>query len=102
MVFNIWNDKNECLSWDDTLDWCNLLNLQHVPVLYRGIYDEEKIKSLQLNYDLQEGYVVRVAKSFAYEDFKKYVGKNVRKGHVQTDEHWMSKPVVPNKLIING
>ena len=33
LVFSIWNEKNECLSWDDTVEWCELLGLTHVPVL---------------------------------------------------------------------
>ena len=32
------------------------------------------------------------------ENDKNYA-KLVRKGHVQTDEHWMNKPIVPNGLI---
>jgi len=45
-----------------------------------------------------EGYVVRRAASFAYEDFQTSVAKWVRPNHIQTDEHWMHKAVIPNGL----
>ena len=98
-VFSIWNEKNECLSWDDTEDWCKLLGLTLVPVLYRGIFDENFLRNYKINTKIQEGYVIRLASSFQYEDFETSVAKWVRDGHVQTDEHWMDKPVIPNKLI---
>ena len=98
MVFNIWDENNICLSFDETLEWCNLLEIQHVPVLWRGIYDENFIKNFELDFSKQEGYVVRLTKSFHYDDFEKSVMKMVKKGHVQTDSHWMFQKVVPNKL----
>lgn len=99
--FNIWNDKNECLSYEDTLEWCNLLDIIHVPVLYVGVFNYDLLTSMYkaLDKEKQEGIVVRLAKSFHYDDFGKSVGKIVRPNHVQTDEHWMSKPIIPNKLI---
>jgi hypothetical protein len=36
----------------------------------------------------KEGYVVRLASSFKFDDFNKSVAKFVRKNHVQTNEHW--------------
>jgi len=32
------------------------------------------------------------------DEFKKSVVKWVRKGHVQTDEHWMNSAIIPNGL----
>lgn len=98
MVFNIWNEDNVCLSFDDTIEWCKLLELEHVPVLWRGIFDEDFIKNFKIDLDKKEGYVVRVTKSFHYNDFKTYVGKMVRENHVNTSNHWMFEKVVPNKL----
>jgi hypothetical protein len=54
--------------------------------------------SHNLNFEKQEGIVCRVADEFHYDDFQQNYAKAVRKGHVQTDEHWMEKVVVPNKL----
>lgn len=83
--------KNECLSWDDTVEYCQILGVEMVPVIYDGIYDEKVIKDLYSSekYDIQEGYVVRLADSFHFKDFEKAVGKFVRKNHVQTTAHWM-------------
>lgn len=97
-VFAIYNDKNECLSVDDTLEWCYLLDLQFVPILYRGPWELDLIKNWQIDLNTQEGYVVRNTNSFHYNDFQRNVAKYVRKGHVQTDQHWMSKPVVRNLI----
>jgi hypothetical protein len=97
-VFSIWNENNECLSWNDTEDWCKLLGLTHVPVLWRGIFDENFLKNYKIDTEKQEGYVIRLAESFKFEDFSTSIAKWVRSQHVQTDEHWMSKLVIPNKL----
>lgn len=100
LVFGIYDQANRCLAWDETLQWCELLSLKPVPVLYRGIWDEKAIKfcwsgTSKVGGD-QEGCVVRLAESFPGDEhvFAKYVRPN----HVQTDEHWLSKPVVPNQL----
>ena len=102
MLFSVWNEHNNCLSWDETVDWAERLHLSTVPVLYRGVWSEEAAKACYTTQSRcggeQEGYVVRLASAFAYEDFKRSVAKFVRKNHVQTDEHWLSKPVEPNLL----
>lgn len=97
--FSIWSG-NTCLDWDTTLEWFKLLGIVHVPVLYRGPYHQHIIDEIQQNLDLekQEGYVVRLTDSFWMKSFQQNVGKYVRAKHVQTDELWMLKPVVPNKL----
>lgn len=90
--FSIWNEMNECLSWDETLEWFQLLEMCHVPILYDGIWNESKIKALydeKRDHDEHEGYVVRLADSFAYKDFKTSVTKYVRSNHVATTKHWM-------------
>ena len=71
-----------------------------MPVLYEGLWDEAIIRDLILDTEKQEGYVVRLAESFAYRDFSSSLAKWVRKGHVQTDQHWMFAEVVPNRLAI--
>jgi len=74
-----------------------LLGLPTVPVLWRGRFPMEH--SLQFDCPLgQEGYVVRVAGSFPYREFRRRVGKYVRAGHVATHGHWMRQQVVPNRL----
>lgn len=97
-LLSIWNEKNECLSWDDTLLYAELLDLPTPKVLYRGVFDEKKLKELaeKLDTNLEEGFVVRLAKQIPYEDFSKSFTKFVRSGHVQENaEHWL-KNAVPN------
>lgn len=98
MVFNIWNDKNICLSWNDTLEWCELLGLEHVPVIYRGVFDLDFFKNFKLDTEINEGFVVRLSESFTYENFNKSVIKYVRKNHIQTDQHWSTQEIIKNNL----
>lgn len=102
-LFGIWNEQDNCLSWDDTVEWAQLIGLETAPVLYRGIFDEKKIKNLYTKQSVfggeQEGYVIRLAESFTYDDFTVSVGKFVRANHVQTNKHWMKQTIVPNQLI---
>jgi len=100
-VFSIWNEQNVALSWDDTLEWCELLGLKPVRELWRGLWSEANIKSAWdtfENKDRSEGYVVRLADEFRFEDFSVSLAKWVRTNHVQTDIHWMHKEVTPNSL----
>jgi len=119
LVFGVYDNNNVCLSWEDTVEFCQILDLHTVPVIYEGIWDEELIKSKwtgkgayptfetqvdnpefpkDFNPCTAEGYVVRRADVFKYDDFEDSVAKMVRKNHVQTDEHWLDKPVFPNRL----
>lgn len=105
MVFSIWNAENICLSWDETVEWCQLLNLHTVPVLYRGIFSPEIIKQIKIDTNTQEGYVVRPSSKFAFENFSKCVLKYVRRGHVQTgSKHWMysNAKIERNKLFFEA
>ena len=45
-----------------------------------------------------EGYVTRVMDPIPYKNFRSLVAKAVRKDHVNTDEHWMTKKIVPNGI----
>lgn len=104
MGFSIWNDKNVCLSWDETIEWFSLLDITPVPVLYRGIFDKDLIiktcKEKVGQWDKHEGYVVRTTDEFPMSEFRFSVGKYVRKGHVLTTKHWMrGQRLVVNKLI---
>jgi hypothetical protein len=89
--FSIWNEKNICLSWDDTVFWFDLLNIKPVRVLYDDIYNEDKVRQIwhTLNPTYNEGYVLRISDEFPYSYFKKVVGKFVRDKHVNTVKHWM-------------
>ena len=96
--FSVWNnDTNECLSWDDTIFEFDQMGIVPVRELYRGPWDQSWFDDFELP-EGSEGYVVRNAGSFHFDDFATNVAKFVRKGHVQTDQHWMAKAVVPNGL----
>ena len=98
--FSVWNDKNIALSWDDTLKFFSDVGVTPVKELYRGVYNEELIKSLwdKSKHFQMEGYVIRYAGEIPYDEFGNLVAKFVRKGHVTTTEHWMTKAIVANKL----
>lgn len=93
LAWMMWDDKNYCLSWDETMEWFGLFDhslqqagssLAAVPVLYDGVWDEEVIKNLYKpthNDDPMEGFVVRLADKFHYKDFRHCVGKYVRAEH---------------------
>lgn len=101
MGFSVWNEKNVSLAWDDTLEWFKLLSIQPVPVIYDGIITEQILRDIarDVQTDVCEGFVVRVADAITYRNFKHEVAKWVRPNHVQTVKHWMmGQPIVPNKL----
>ena len=102
MVFSVWFD-NRCLSWDETVEYSKILGLEHVPVIYDGIYDKDKIMSIFEKYrEKNEGYVIRLADEFLYQDFRKSIAKYVRPEFRQivnnSHGHWISKKVEKNKL----
>ena len=99
-AFSVWDETNTALSWRETVAYLDILGLQHVPVLFEGVLTEDVLdKQVKgLNLEKQEGFVVRLAAPFKYEDFGTSVAKWVRKGHVQTDQHWMQAAIVPNRL----
>ena len=100
-VFSVWQ-KNTCLSLESTLSFCADLGLNFVPILYIGKYNDEIAKSCYTGDSKvggeQEGFVVRNVEEFSFDNFSNNVAKFVRKNHVQTDEHWKSKPIVQNGL----
>lgn len=100
--FQIWDNRNICQSWDDTIEWFNLIGIIPVEVLYDGIYDEKTIRKIteeNTDWSKNEGYVIRTADAFPYSSYKTSVGKYVRQNHIQTIKHWMhGQPIVQNKL----
>ena len=99
MVFSIWNGE-QCLSWEDTVKRCEELNLITVPVLYKGIYDENKINEAikEVVNRNGEGIVMRLTSGYSYDNFNNSIIKYVRANHVQTDEHWSNQQIIKNEL----
>ena len=117
-VYGIYEGE-KCLSWDEVEDICELLGLETVPVLYRGVWDEKLIQKIWNGKGTfptfsatsenpiypddfvpceAEGYVVRITEEFPYSEFREHCAKHVRPNHVQTDQQWMLRPVIPNLL----
>lgn len=101
--FSVWNEKNECLPWSETLEWFELLDLTPVPVLYEGEYDASLIHRIWRDYSLDvrresEGYVIRLTDGFNHDTFSQSVAKWVRPNHVQTTDHWAHGIITPNHL----
>lgn len=93
IVFGVWNEQNELLSWDEVETWTSLWGLPHAPVLYRGDCFEDATKAwfTQKDEDSSEGFVLRDANSFHYDDFAHRVAKWVRADHVRTDSSWRNR-----------
>jgi hypothetical protein len=99
LLFSVFDHLNRCLSWDETVYWAKTLGLNTVPVLYRGTFDSDLIKSLkQKEYqgNEMEGYVVRLSKDFMYDAYGQSVAKFVRANHVKTPDHWMHQNIEKN------
>lgn len=105
--FSIWDEDNHCLPWGDTVDFCELLNIEHVPVIHEPFrWEHWNARLLDDNdyvgYDpaTMEGYAIRNVDRFHYDDFQNNVAKWVRPNHVlPNSKHWQTAPVVPNKLL---
>lgn len=101
MAYSVWDQSNRCLPWEETIEWLDLLGLEHVPVFYDGIYSPELISAFPridpFGNDT-EGFVVRLASGFGYDEFDRSVAKHVRSGFVIADQHWMHSKVVPNGI----
>ena len=90
-------DNNIWIPWSGVEEYSYLLDLPLVPVLFKGKVESEKeledlvnqlvSKPSKLGGEI-EGVVVRTSGMFHNDDFKENIAKWVRKGHVQTDEHW--------------
>lgn len=105
LLFSIWTEDNICLPWDDTVEWSQLLGVSTVPVLYKGLWDEELIRELyteELNGDRMEGYVVRVVDAFHYGEFRthvaKYVDADFRRDLNDNHGHWFHSQIEKNEL----
>lgn len=95
-IFNI-REGDEWMSWDEVKAMADSLNILHVPERFRGSFDSIDAISKWLSEHIKqpsalggecEGFVIRHANRFHADDFQNNVTKYVRKGHVQTDQHW--------------
>lgn len=95
LAFSMW-DGNTCLDWDETLKYLEMLDLEHVPVLYEGMYDEDIVRGLEG----REGWVIRLWDSFKYRDFRRSVAKKVNDDFVVgTHGHWFQRKIDKNHML---
>jgi hypothetical protein len=95
LVFSIW-ERDTCLGWDDTTLFAEVLGLKTVPVLGRGLFRAVKHEEIaeRMNFEKQEGYVIRPADKFSMREFPYVVGKYVRAGHVADSHvHWTRRMI---------
>jgi hypothetical protein len=104
LAYSLWTEANRCLDWDSTVEWCGLLGVTPVPVLYRGLWDERLVRGLlrpTYRGDPMEGIVVRTAAGFDYSAFRVSVAKCVSaefKTAFRARAHEPRGPVVPNQV----
>jgi RNA ligase len=95
-----WIIGSEVQSWDRTLKRFADIGIIPVPLIYRGPFRSTLFADIAASLDpvQKEGFVVRIAGAFQDQDMSVAMGKYVRAGHVQTDQHWMTSALVPNRL----
>lgn len=106
LLFSIW-DGNRCLSWDETVEWAELLGLQTPRVIWRGNIDSAEQLQAVLTEEWKqigggersEGYVSRLSSDFELRDFHRAVGKFVRSNHVTSAQHWMRRSYEENTIL---
>ncbi len=108
LVFGVRDDERGLWwAWDMVEAQAAELGLPTVPVLFRGRVESERALR-ELTESLaaapsafggeREGVVVRPALEFPEGAFGQSLGKWVRAGHVQTDEHWLHQAIRPQRL----
>lgn len=99
LVHSIW-DRNTALGWDETVEWCALLGVEHAPVLWRGSWTVTARHEIHTAWEalqhVSEGYVLRPASRYQLRGHAAQVGKYVRHGHVGESRHWMHRAYSEN------
>ena len=98
--FSVWNESNTALSWNETMEWFELLGIQPVPVMFMGEFNVQQLEQLAQSIDTQsiEGFVVRTTEEIPYDQYGHLVAKWVRANHVQSAQHWQHSAIIPNQL----
>lgn len=100
LIFGVWDEQNNALDWDTVKELSIELQVPTVPELYRGSSFEEasKVWISTTNSEISEGFVLRNAESFPYDDFQRNIAKYVRKDHVRTRADWRHR----DDFAVNG
>jgi hypothetical protein len=97
--FAVWLD-DKCLNYNFTQYVFESLGITPAEELWRGTFTEAAMHRIEdaMDFDQQEGYVVRWSDNFEMQHFPNAVAKYVRENHVQTDKHWMHSEIIKNGL----
>lgn len=100
------------LSWKEVTKLAAALNIPTVPTISSLFAHNEKEleettreimdSGTSVYGPTREGLVLRDSSQIKQEEFGVKVAKWVRKDHVQTDEHWMHKPIVQQHLEVKN
>lgn len=98
--FGIYDDKNNCLSWDETKRLFENWGVNYVKEFYCGLYNDDIVKKIAEEAILNgsEGIVLRNVNSFSYDDFGENTAKYVQANFVKTDDHWTTQKIEKNNL----
>jgi ATP-dependent RNA circularization protein (DNA/RNA ligase family) len=102
-VFGVYDENNNCLSWEDTKYFAKDLGLACVPVLednklfQRSIHEEVYTGKSAFNRSEQEGYVVRLSGQISWAQHNISYAKFVRPNHVRTTKNWMTQLIIRNE-----
>lgn len=69
---NIWN-KEECLNYEDTAEYFEILSIRIPNILFEGIFEEDKIESLK-----HKNFITRPHNKYNYLNFKENTFKNIK------------------------
>lgn len=103
-IHSVWNELNNALSWIDIYDWCYELDLPHVPFICFGEYNDILKVKIENLYDTIsekneiEGYVIRLASEFHYNDFGKSVAKYRSKVFPNDNPDWRRGVFISNDI----
>ena len=75
-----WIVGNKVRKWDETMARFEELGVKPVPVLHRGKFDTATVNSVLegLDFEKQEGFVVRSVSAFVESDMAAHIAKYVR------------------------
>lgn len=87
IAFAVWNDRNVCLDWDETQRFLEDVGIERAPVIYDGPFNEAEIGRAwaRCSSAQSEGYVLRTAGEISYRDFRRKVGKFIRRDFIQCE-----------------
>lgn len=95
-----WIIDDHIQPWDNTLLRFKELGITPVTTLYRGPFFDGLFEDIakQLDLSKQEGFVVRDVSGFNENEMPRCMGTYVRANHVQSETHWMTSDLFPNRL----